>query len=46
MTGSSGHLGEALVRLLGDDDDDAIGFDIEASAYTDVVGARARHRRH
>lgn len=38
MTGSSGHLGEALVRSLRDDGNDAIGLDIEASAYTTFVG--------
>ncbi len=38
VTGSSGHLGEALVRSLSNDGADVVGLDIEASASTDVVG--------
>lgn len=39
VTGSAGHLGEALVRSLRQSGDEAIGIDITASAYTDVVGS-------
>jgi UDP-glucose 4-epimerase len=38
VTGSSGHLGEALVRTLSSDGDDVVGLDIEVSAHTTVVG--------
>jgi UDP-glucose 4-epimerase len=38
VTGSSGHLGEALMRVLGDD---AVGLDVLASPYTTVVGSVA-----
>jgi UDP-glucose 4-epimerase len=41
VTGSSGHLGEALVRALRDGGHDAIGIDIRQSAYTTVVGSVA-----
>ena len=41
MTGSSGHLGEALVRVLRADGMDVVGLDILPSAYTDVVGSIA-----
>jgi UDP-glucose 4-epimerase len=37
VTGSSGHLGEALRRVL----DDAVGLDILPSPYTDMVGSVA-----
>jgi nucleoside-diphosphate-sugar epimerase len=37
VTGSSGHLGEALRRAL----PDAIGLDILPSPYTDIVGSVA-----
>jgi UDP-glucose 4-epimerase len=38
VTGSSGHLGEALCRVLGDD---VVGLDILPSPYTTVVGSIA-----
>ena len=38
VTGSSGHLGEALMRTLRASEHEAIGIDITASPYTDVVG--------
>ncbi len=39
ITGSSGHLGEALMRLLGADGHDTIGVDIVSSPDTTVVGS-------
>jgi UDP-glucose 4-epimerase len=41
ITGSTGHLGEALVRLLREEfgADGVRGLDIQASAFTDVVGS-------
>lgn len=39
VTGSAGHLGEALMRRLRDDGHEALGLDVAASAYTDVVGS-------
>jgi UDP-glucose 4-epimerase len=39
VTGSSGHLGEALTRALRDDDHEVIGLDLLASPVTDVVGS-------
>ena len=41
VTGSSGHLGEALMRTLGHDGVDAVGLDVLASPYTTVVGSVA-----
>ena len=41
MTGSAGHLGEALVRVLRDSGRETIGLDLLASPYTDVVGSVA-----
>jgi UDP-glucose 4-epimerase len=37
VTGSAGHLGEALMRVL----PDAVGLDVLASPYTNVVGSVA-----
>ena len=37
VTGSSGHLGEALMRVLAADGGDVVGLDVLDSAYTDVV---------
>lgn len=39
VTGSSGHLGEALVRTLRAQGERVIGLDIEPSPYTDRVGS-------
>jgi UDP-glucose 4-epimerase len=41
VTGSSGHLGEALVRVLREAGDDVVGVDILPSADTAVVGSIA-----
>src|SRR5258706_11521855 len=38
VTGSAGHLGEALVRRLKDLKYEVIGLDILASPFTDQVG--------
>lgn len=39
VTGSAGHLGEALVRTLRANGQDVIGLDLKASEYTDCVGS-------
>jgi len=39
VTGSSGHLGEALCRVLGAEGHDVLGLDVLASPYTGVVGS-------
>jgi nucleoside-diphosphate-sugar epimerase len=39
VTGSAGHLGEALVRVLRADGLDVVGVDRLSSPYTDVVGS-------
>ena len=39
VTGSAGHLGEALVRVLGSDGFDVIGLDVLESPFTTVVGS-------
>lgn len=39
VTGSAGHLGEALVRTLRPLGHDVIGLDRQPSAFTDVVGS-------
>ena len=39
MTGSSGHLGEALVRALTADGEDVVGLDLLPSPGTSVVGS-------
>ena len=41
VTGSSGHLGEALMRVLGDEGVDVVGLDVLASPFTTVVGSVA-----
>lgn len=41
VTGSSGHLGEALMRVLGGEGVDLVGLDVVASPYTAVVGSVA-----
>ena len=39
VTGSSGHLGEALVRTLEEQNHEVLGIDLLASEYTDKVGS-------
>ena len=39
VTGSSGHLGEALVRVLRSQGHDTTGLDLLASEYTNVTGS-------
>ena len=39
VTGSSGHLGEALVRVLRADGVDVVGLDVLPSPTTDLVGS-------
>ena len=41
VTGSAGHLGEALVRVLRDGGHDVTGVDLKSSPYTAVVGSVA-----
>ena len=41
VTGSSGHLGEALVRTLRDAKHEVVGVDVIASPFTDHVGSIA-----
>ncbi|WP_419910194.1 NAD-dependent epimerase/dehydratase family protein [Hoeflea sp.] len=41
VTGSTGHLGEAIIRLLRDRGHAAAGLDIAPSPYTDFVGSIA-----
>ncbi len=41
VTGSSGHLGEALMRTLRASEHEAIGIDIATSPWTDIVGTIA-----
>ncbi len=39
VTGSSGHLGEALVRVLRSDGEEVVGLDLVDSEYTTVAGS-------
>ncbi|TMA33595.1 MAG: NAD(P)-dependent oxidoreductase [Deltaproteobacteria bacterium] len=39
ITGSAGHLGEALIRLLRASGDDPIGVDLKPSPFTTMVGS-------
>ena len=39
VTGSSGHLGEALVRTLRTQGRDVVGLDVKPSLFTDVEGS-------
>lgn len=39
VTGSAGHLGEALMRTLRESEHDCVGIDLLASAYTDMQGS-------
>lgn len=41
VTGSAGHLGEALVRVLRDEGREVVGVDVLESAFTDLVGSVA-----
>ncbi|HEX6833255.1 MAG TPA: NAD(P)-dependent oxidoreductase, partial [Rudaea sp.] len=41
VTGSAGHLGEALMRTLRARCKDAIGLDVQPSPFTDIVGSIA-----
>src|SRR5580692_1377996 len=41
VTGSSGHLGEALVRTLRGEDHEVVGVDVLESAFTSCVGSIA-----
>jgi UDP-glucose 4-epimerase len=41
VTGSAGHLGEALVRVLGGEGHDVVGLDVLASPHTHAVGSIA-----
>lgn len=41
VTGSSGHLGEALMRVLGERGDDVVGLDVLESPFTSVTGSVA-----
>ena len=41
VTGSSGHLGEALMRVLRGEGKNVLGIDILPSPYTDQVGSIA-----
>ena len=41
ITGSSGHLGEALVRVLSEQEHEVVGLDIVNSPHTDIVGSIA-----
>ncbi len=41
VTGSSGHLGEALVRVLSEQEHEVLGLDILNSPHTDIVGSIA-----
>jgi UDP-glucose 4-epimerase len=39
ITGSAGHLGEALMRTLADSPHNAVGLDIKPGAFTHLVGS-------
>jgi UDP-glucose 4-epimerase len=41
VTGSSGHLGEALVRVLSEQEHEVVGLDILNSPHTDILGSIA-----
>ena len=41
VTGSAGHLGEALMRVLGERGDELVGLDVHASPFTTIVGSVA-----
>jgi UDP-glucose 4-epimerase len=39
VTGSAGHLGEGLMRVLGERGDEVVGLDILSSPFTAIVGS-------
>jgi UDP-glucose 4-epimerase len=39
VTGSAGHLGEGLVRILRESSNDVVGLDVQGSQFTDRVGS-------
>ena len=39
VTGSAGHLGEALVRVLAEEGHDVVGVDLLASPFTHLIGS-------
>ena len=39
VTGSSGHLGEALVRVFRSEGEEIVGLDLLDSEYTTAVGS-------
>src|SRR5262245_8205286 len=39
VTGSAGHLGEALVRTLGGSAHEVVGLDVQPSPYTTILGS-------
>ncbi|MDF1793341.1 MAG: NAD(P)-dependent oxidoreductase [Thalassobaculaceae bacterium] len=41
VTGSAGHLGEGLMRMLADSAHEPVGLDIKASPHTGIVGSIA-----
>ncbi len=41
VTGSAGHLGEALMRALADSQHEVVGLDVKASRFTQCVGSVA-----
>jgi nucleoside-diphosphate-sugar epimerase len=41
VTGSAGHLGEALVRVLSEQEHEVVGLDILNSPHTDILGSIA-----
>jgi len=44
VSGSAGHLGEALMRTLKDSDHEAVGLDIKSSPFTHRVGSITERR--
>ena len=44
VTGSSGHLGEALVRALAAGGDEVVGLDLVTSPHTTATGSIASDR--
>jgi nucleoside-diphosphate-sugar epimerase len=39
LTGSAGHLGEALARTLADTEHEVVGLDVQPSPFTTIVGS-------